>query len=159
MYGYELLLSEMLEAGYLDSLDPAKLSVLLSALVFEPRRNQPEPDLSAHVTEVKRKALHFLRKIHLKEASRQIYPPTKIPHFHLAKALEAWMGGTTFAMLGKHTDVDEGEIIRYFRMVLQLLRQLQHAPEVTPRLRETARSAVEPINRDLVDAEKQLRNQ
>ena len=99
-----------------------------------------------------------LRKIQLKESAHKIYPPTKEPHFHLARALEAWIGGCLFVELGRHTEADEGEIIRYFRMVIQLLRQLKQAPKVSEKLRQTAQHAAKKINRDLVDAEKQLRN-
>ncbi|HTL70400.1 MAG TPA: DEAD/DEAH box helicase [Candidatus Eisenbacteria bacterium] len=158
MYGYELLLSEMLEAGYLEMLDEARLSALLAALVFEPRRNQIAPKLPPQIAGVEAKALSYLKKIHHKEGVHKIYPPTKQPHFHLATALEAWLGGADFHELGKYTDVDDGEIIRYFRMVIQLLRQLKQAPQVSERLREIAGSAQKKINRDLVDAEKQLRN-
>jgi superfamily II RNA helicase len=158
MYGYELLLSELLQEGYLETLDEVKLSVLLSALVFEPRKKQEAPSLPNHLTSIEKKALGALRRIHLKEAAHKVYPYTKHPHFHLARAIEAWLGGTAFADLGKYTDVDEGEIIRYFRMVIQLLRQLKQAPRVSAHLRETAKGALLKINRDLVDAEKQLRN-
>ena len=88
----------------------------------------------------------------------KIFPLTKTPYFHLAQALEAWMQGAAFKDLERFTDVDEGEIIRHFRMVIQLLRQLRQAPQVSESLRNTARSAIGKINRDLVDAEKQLRN-
>ncbi len=158
MYGYELLLSEMLEEGYLETLDEVKLSVLLTALVFEPRKKQEPPTLPHHLSGIEKKAVSALRKIHLKEAAYKVYPFTKHPHFHLALAMEAWIGGASFGDLGKHTDVDEGEIIRYFRMVIQLLRQLKQAPRVSEHLRQAAKSAVLKINRDLVDAEKQLRN-
>ncbi len=43
-------------------------------------------------------------------------------------------------------------------MVIQLLRQLRDAPQVSPRMRDMVRSAMSKINRDVVDAEKQLRN-
>ncbi len=158
MYGYELLLSEMLEAGYLEMLDETRLSVLLCALVFEARKGQLEPRLPGPVAGVQTKALSFLAKIHAKELAHKIYPPTKAPQFHLARALEAWVGGCLFTDLARHTDVDEGEIIRYFRMVVQLLRQIKQAPQVGERLRQTAGGALRKINRDLVDAEKQLRN-
>jgi superfamily II RNA helicase len=87
-----------------------------------------------------------------------VYPQTKLPHFHLAAALEAWMSAVQFGELGRYTEVDEGEIIRYFRMVIQLLRQLKQAPQVSQRLRDTAENATRLIIRDLVDAERQLRN-
>ena len=38
------------------------------------------------------------------------------------------------------------------------LDQLKQAPQVSDRLRQTASSAAQKTNRDLVDAEKQLRN-
>ncbi len=158
MYGYELLLSEMLEDGYLETLNETRLSVLLLALVFEPRKNQVSRPLPPNLSDVEKRALKYVRVIHLKEGEHKIYPPTKLPHFHLAQALEAWVGGCAFNDLGRHTDVDEGEIIRYFRMVIQLLRQLKQAPQVSPKLRQIAGEAIKKINRDLVDAERQLRN-
>lgn len=158
MYGYELLLSEMLEDGFLETLDEVKLCVLLAALVFEPRKNQLSADLPSAFKILDKKSADYLRKIHLKEGYHKVYPPTKMPYFHLAKAMEAWIGGVRFAELVSHTDVDEGEVVRYFRMTIQLLRQLRQAPQVSDKLRETAKSAIQKINRDLVDAEKQLRN-
>ena len=158
MYGYELLLSEMLEEGYLEMLDATRLSVLLCALVFEPRKNQELRALPPHLVGLEKKALHYLKKIHSAEASHKVYPPTKLPHFHLALGVQAWVGGCAFHELEKYSDVDEGEMIRYFRMVVQLLRQLKIAPQVSPRLRQTASDGLHAINRSLVDAEKQLRN-
>ena len=158
MYGYELLLSEMLEEGYLEMLDATRLSVLLAALVFEPRKNQEARELGPQFAGIEKKALHYLRKIHTAETAHKVYPPTRLPYFHLAHAMQAWVAGAEFHELARWTDVDEGEIIRYFRMVVQLLRQLKQAPQVTPRLREIAGQAVKAINRDLVDAEKQLRD-
>lgn len=158
MYGYELLLSELLEEGFLETLDEVKLSVLLCALVFEPRKNQETKKLPAHLEEIEKRAHKSLRVIHQKEILHKIYPQTKFPYFNLSRALEAWMAGCKFQDLMELSDVDEGEIIRYFRMVIQLLRQLKQAPQVTDRLRRTAKSAYGKINRDLVDAEKQLRN-
>ncbi len=158
MYGYELLLSEMLEEGYLNTMNEVTLSCLLCSLVFDPRKNQLQPHLSPELGNLEKKAMWFLRKVHAKEAAHKIFPHTKQPYFHLAKALEAWIHGTPFHELVKHTDVDEGEIIRYFRMTIQLLRQMKVAPQVSDSLRAAAKEAIHKINRDLVDAEKQLRN-
>ena len=158
MYGYEILLSELLEEGYLETLDEVKLSVLLCALVFEPRKNQETRKLPPHLENIEKRAAKCLRLVHIKELANKVYPQTKSPYFHLSKALEAWIAGCQFHDLVDYTDVDEGEVIRYFRMVIQLLRQLKQAPQVSERLRQTAKSAQNKINRDLVDAEKQLRN-
>jgi hypothetical protein len=42
-------------------------------------------------------------------------------------------------------------------MAVQLLRQLAEAPAAEPSLQSAARKALERINRDVVDAEAQLR--
>ncbi len=158
MYGYELLLSEMLEGGYLETLNEPSLAVLLCSLVFEPRKKQVCGVLPGNLNAIEKNASKYLQHVLAKEALHKIFPPTRGPQMHLAQAMEAWVGGATFHELGRHTDVDEGEIIRYFRMVIQLLRQLKQAPRVSNKLRETAAKAQRLINRDLVDAEKQLRN-
>ena len=52
---------------------------------------------------------------------------------------------------------DEGEMVRYLRMVVQLLRELRNAPHASEKLHALAAHALPKINRDVVDAEKQLR--
>lgn len=158
MYGYELLLSELLEEGYLETLDETKLSVLLCAMVFEPRKNQEMRKLPPRLDEIEKSAMRSLKKIHTKELAQKVYPQTKLPYFNLSLALEAWIAGCRFQDLVELTDVDEGEVIRYFRMVIQLLRQLKQAPQVSDKLRQIAKGAQSKINRDLVDAERQLKN-
>ena len=103
MYGYELLLSEMLEDGYLDTLDEIKLPVLLCALVYEPRKNQLDQPTPKSFAALEKKALYFLKNINLVETQYKVYPLTKEPHFQLSRALEAWIGGSLFSELGRHT--------------------------------------------------------
>jgi len=158
MYGYELILSEMLEEGYLETLSEGLLGALLVSLTFEPRKNQDCPRLSGPLMALEKQVVHFAHRVQVKEAAHKVWPHTRTPQMHLAPAIEAWLGGCRFHELGKHTDVDEGEIIRHFRMVVQLLRQLKQAPRVSESLRQKASRAMREANRDLVDAEKQLRN-
>jgi superfamily II RNA helicase len=158
MYGYELILSELLEEGYLETLSESLLGALLVSLTFEPRRNQDCPALSPALRTLEKQVARAAQRIQAKESTHKVWPLTRTPEMHLAPAVEAWLGGCRFHELGKHTEVDEGEIIRHFRMVVQLLRQLKQAPRVSDSLRQKAGKAMRAINRDLVDAEKQLRN-
>ncbi len=158
MYGYELILSELLEEGYLETLSESLLGALLVCLTFEPRKNQDCPPLSPQLKALEKQLGRVAHKVQLKESAHKVWPHTRTPEMHLAPAMEAWLGGCRFHELGKHTTVDEGEIIRHFRMVVQLLRQLKQAPRVSESLRQKASKAMRAINRDLVDAEKQLRN-
>ncbi len=157
LFGYELLLSEMHAAGVLESLDEFRLSILLSGLVFEPRKGDHPPSLTRQHEKLLNTAEYTAAMIHRKESKFKILPYTKLPHFHLAAAVEAWARGASFDKLFRLTTADEGELIRYFRMVIQLLREVWSAPHASQHLQATARRARQLMNRDIVDAEKQLR--
>lgn len=157
LFGYELLLSEMQAEGILDGLDEFGLAALLSGLVFEPRKADHPPHLSRTHEKLLRTAQHYAGVIHRHESKHRIRPYTKLPHFHLACAIEAWARGETFDRLARITPADDGEVVRYFRMVIQLLRELMNAPHASEKLCRTAESARKLLNRDVIDAERQLR--
>ena len=157
LYGYELLLTELHTAQQLAALDPTALAILLLAIVFEPKPRSLPP--KSH--RISKRLAHLcqepLAHIHQQETRWHIHPRTKTPAFHLAHAMDAWMTGEPFDRLTKLCDVDDGEIVRYFRMTVQLLRQLTEAPSGDLTLQSRARKALGRINRDVVDAEAQLR--
>ena len=157
IFGYELLLSEMHEDGVFEDLDERSLNLLLSGLVFEPRKGESVPRLTPRQERLRKQAELYCRNLHRLELKYRIFPPIKFPHFNLAQAVEAWTNGEKFEKLSKWTPVDEGELVRYFRMILQLLRELALAPHASERLRGVAQKARRLINRDVVDAERQLR--
>jgi len=157
LYGYELMLAEMEGERFLEELNPVELSVILAALIYEPRKGDEKPHIAKRFRTLERTAETYLRHIYRRESKFRIYPHTKAPHFHLSESVENWCRGTSFDKLMRQATVDEGELVRYFRMVIQLLRQLIHAPAVTEKLKNTASNAFHRINRDVVDAEKQLR--
>ena len=157
VYGYELLLTELHAQRGLAALDPVALAVLMAGLVYEPRPTSPPPKshrLSKRLSELCREPLG---RIHKEEARCHIYPKTKAPAFHLSYAMEAWMHQAPFERITKLCDVDEGEIVRYFRMAVQLLRQLAEMPAGDAALKAAAQHAFRRINRDVIDAEAQLR--
>jgi len=157
LYGFELLISEMHERGFLEMLDPTKLNIVLLSLIYEPRKNEPPPPLPKRMREMGHLVENVLGNVHRREAKHQIKPYTKQPHFHLSEVMERWSGGISFDELMESCETDEGELIRYFRMVIQLLRELRHAPHTSEYIKATTFKAANFINRDLVDAEKQLR--
>jgi superfamily II RNA helicase len=157
LYGYELLLTELHAQRYLDALDPPSLSVLLAAAVYEPRPGLRLPKAHAISRRLNELCREPLARIHRAEHLFRVQPKSKAPHFQLAAAMEAWFHGAPFSRLAKLCEVDEGEIVRYFRMTVQLLRQLMDSPAADDALRRKARLALERINRDVVDAEAQLR--
>lgn len=157
IFGYELMLSELHEDGFLEKMTDTMLSTLLSGLIFEPRKGDHVGKLTHQIEKVQSYAEHAHRKICKLETQMRIFPHTKAPHFHQALAVEAWMHGAEFDRLFKLTSTDEGELVRHFRMIIQLLRELEHANNTSEKLQETARKALHKINRGVVDAERQLR--
>ena len=81
---------------------------------------------------------------------------SKAYYYHLAPCIEAWMRKEEFDALLRYTDADEGEIIRNLRMAVQILRELLETP-ASEKFKEKVKKAIYLINRDIIDAERQLR--
>jgi superfamily II RNA helicase len=156
VYGYELLLSELYEKGVCEELDEFGLGVIAAATVFEPRRNQRILGLPKASRGIKAVCDEVFSEIKHKELRCRIYPVGKGPHFHLTQAMWCWLQGTKFSKILQFTDTDEGELVRYFRMAVQVLREISEAP-ISSELKERIGKTSRLINRDVVDAEKQLR--
>jgi len=62
-----------------------------------------------------------------------------------------------FAQILRFTDTDEGEVVRYFRMSIQILREMADSEVSSYLLKDRIKNTIRLINRDVVDAEKQLR--
>ncbi len=158
VYGYELILAELYEENVLEQLDEFGLGIIASAVVFEPRKNQKMPlGLSKNTKSIKRACEEVFDNIKHKEERYRIYPFSKIPYFHLSVAMEAWLRGTAFDKMLRFSDTDEGEVVRYFRMSIQILREINKAKVASPILKDKIKETVRVINRDIIDAEKQLR--
>ena len=157
VYGYELILAELYGGNLLEQLDEFGLGILSAAVVFEPRKNQHMPHLSKTARKIKRVCEEIYTEIKKKEVKYRIYPLSKDPAFHLSTSIEAWLRGTNFDKTIQFTDTDEGEVVRYFRMSVQILREISDAPVSSYVLKEKIKETIRVINRDIVDAEKQLR--
>jgi superfamily II RNA helicase len=157
VYGYELILAELYAEKILEQLDEFGLGILAVAVVFEPRKNQHPPSLSKTSRKIKNVCEQIYEKIKHQERRYRIYPLSKPAYFHLSSSVEAWLRGTNFSKILQFTDTDEGEVVRYLRMGIQVLREINGAGISSPILRERIRETIRVINRDIVDAEKQLR--
>lgn len=158
VYGYELILSELYEENILEQLDEFGLGIIASAVVFEPRKNQKMPlGIPKSTKNIKHACENIYNTIKKKEERYKIYPFSKIPYFHLSVTMEAWLRGTAFDKILRFSDTDEGEVVRYFRMSVQILREINEAKVASHILKEKIKETIRVINRDIIDAEKQLR--
>ena len=156
IYGYELSLAELYEKGVLENLSETELGILCLGLVFEPRKISVLPKLSRAAKSIKNITDTVLANIEKSERKLKIRPFSKKYYYHLSPCLEAWLRNESFDNILRYTDSDEGEIIRYFRMGIQILRELMDTP-CSAEFKEKALKLIHVINRDIIDAEKQLR--
>ncbi|OGW78631.1 MAG: hypothetical protein A2Z83_01445 [Omnitrophica bacterium GWA2_52_8] len=156
-FGYELILTEMNANGFLDQLSAVDLSAFLSSLIYEPRKKDAPPHLKPKHADFQLRIDQIFTEIFRNELRHRIPSHRLRAHFHLARTVESWAQGEKFHRLFRHTHTDEGELVRHLRMIIQLLRDLMHGNETSENLRKTAGKAFGLINRDIVDAEKQLR--
>ena len=156
IYGYELSLSELYEKGVLENLSEIELGILCAALVFEPRKISVLPRLSRNVISMSNITDNILKQIQRLEKKFGINSLSKAYFYHLAPCLEAWMRKEAFDKILGYTNEDEGEIIRHFRMAIQILREILDTP-TSLEFKNKVKKVIYLINRDIIDAERQLR--
>jgi len=158
LYNFELIIGEVYSKGLLESLSPLQLCIFAAALAYEPRRGEKEPALSPKTNEIRKTLASYLKTIHKEEKYRRIYPLSKRPYFHLSESIQKWFEGTDFIQLSKHTTIDEGTLVRYLRMSIQILREIKEFPFFRGDFYPKVEMALKRINRDLVNAEEELKH-
>lgn len=156
VYGYEMILSEFFMNGMLEKLSEAELGLFCLAIVFEPRKGTRKPPLRGKMRELEMMSVKFMDHVHRQERRLRISPRSKACAFHLTYCMEGWLKGEDFAKILQYTDADEGEIVRYFRMTIQVMREMREAP-VSEEFRRKVNNVISRINRGVIDSEKQLR--
>lgn len=75
--------------------------------------------------------------------------------WQLMEVVHAWAHGKTFAEICKMTDVYEGNLIRLFRRLEELLRQMAQAAKVmgSDELEQKFEEALKKVRRDIVAAQ------
>ena len=157
VYSFELQIGEIFEDGFLNTLDEPTLFLVISALVYEPRKGFRRPPLNRKIKRLRNDLNIFIRAIHRKERKFRIYPASKIFYFHLSDAAQAWYEGAEFYKLANYSTCDEGELVRYFRMAIQVLKEIHSSDTIAPSLKEATSRCIKKVNRDVVNAENQLR--
>ncbi len=155
---YEIPISELFWAGLFEDLAPPEIAVLVSGIVYESRRGDLHERFdSALLGAVRNKAVKRLRDFNKAEETFELEPSLRELDFGLAAAVGAWAAGAPFAELRNFTSSQEGDIVRNFRMMVQVLRQFGEAVRGHPSLPDRIAAALALINRDEVDAERQLK--
>jgi superfamily II RNA helicase len=152
----ELLMARVLFSGVLDGLSPAELAGLLSCLGEESREVEPQYSWSLlrqypHLQKRLQKMGRLAQEVYEVQRSHQVTLPVSVHVGYLAASFR-WASGEADWMrlvrdsYGGH----EGDLIRAFRRLIDLCRQLAESPEVHPSLQERLWQAVSALDRGIV---------
>ncbi|GAA5995397.1 ATP-dependent RNA helicase MTR4 [Rhodotorula paludigena] len=128
--GDELLLTELVFAGAFNTLTPQQCAALLSCFVFDEKSEQTSKlgqELAAPLRTMQ-EAARRIAKIAI-ESKLPLVEDEYVASFkpELMDAVFAWCNGASFSDITKMTDVFEGSLIRVFRRLQELIRQMAQA--------------------------------
>jgi len=151
-----LPLAELFGYGVLEDLSYEQLGILALAAVYYPRPGIKKPRLPHQVKSLETLTTEVVRGIHRFEKKLHVDYPSKPFFYDLSASLMGWMKNQDFYTITEELQVDEGEVIRYYRMSIQVLREMLETP-VSDTLKDKIKKAIQLVNRGVIDAEKQLR--
>lgn len=142
----EITVTELYFKGYFHEINPHELNAVAVSLVYESRRRSSKQDSRVQTPNLTKKLKEI--KSYVKFLSKK-YRFIKPLNTDLAMVMYEWSKGSSFEEIVSLTDIPEGDIIRYFRQALDLLRQIKEAT-VDKSLKEKIESCMYYINRDIV---------
>lgn len=151
----DLLVCEAVRTGVLEELAPAELAAVCSALVFD-RRTDEERQTAAPGRGSTRRALRELAELAVDLAeheARHKLDFVRLPDPGLVTATADWARGRGLASVLADAEIGAGDFARVMRQLIDLLRQLAHAPQpgpVGPDLVDAAHRAIRLIDRGVV---------
>ncbi|MBI3820709.1 MAG: DEAD/DEAH box helicase [Planctomycetes bacterium] len=154
---FELQLSDCFFRGIFENLHARELAAAFVGIVYEGRKGEVlEHSVPPKFAPVKRAILDAVRMLKRHELGLKIPESIQAPDFSLTEATYAWCEGDSFDALERHTLAAPGDIIRSFRTAIQCLRNMRSALPPTYSLWQRLSDAISLLNRDEVDARRQL---
>ena len=132
-------------------------AAVLSCFIFEEKSEAPalKEELAKPFREIQAKARIVARVA--QESKLPLNEDDYVQGFkhELMEVVYAWAHGKTFAEIAKMTDVYEGSLIRLFRRLEELLRQIAQAAKVmgSSDLEQKFEESLKKVRRDIVAAQ------
>ncbi|KAL6855484.1 ATP-dependent RNA helicase mtr4 [Amphichorda felina] len=155
--GHELLLSELLFDRFFNELSPETCASVLSCFIFDEKVETQalKEDLQKPYREIQAKA-RIIAKVS-QECKLDVNEEQYVASlkWQLMETVQAWAQGKPFVEICKMTNTYEGSLIRLFRRLEELLRQMAQGAKVMGNddLTKKFDESLQKIRRDIVAAQ------
>jgi superfamily II RNA helicase len=154
--GYEIAVTEAYDGGFLFRCDAVEAAILFAAMVYESRPADASAPSNRKMRGVRFPFLAHMEAFGAHERELGVRSDTRPPDFGISGLVERWAEGIELETILDHTTLAAGDFVRVLRMTIQLLRQAAHAlPKGDPCI-AVLHEAKERLDRDEVDARRQL---
>ena len=153
-YENELFLAQVIFSGVLDGLTPAELASVICAITTEDMRADlySQLPLSPNVRKRLNKIKDIRRDLDKKQKNHDVEDPMYVNGFY-SPLIEMWATGSEWDDIIDQVDMGEGDIVRCFKRVIDVLRQFCTISNIPEDLVFTAREAIELIQKSPIDIE------
>lgn len=141
LYSNEVVLTELFHLKHLQKFSDLDLLTLLAAIVYEARRLD-----YFNIKGSEKTYQRILKNVSRTPVFEEV---NKISLKRMINFVKSWASGDSFAQLLEFSNLQEGDIIRFFRRLIDTLTQLQHATQ-DEQLQDRLQALVQRIDRDLV---------
>ena len=150
----ELFLAKIIFSGVLENLTPAELASVICAITTEDMRADLYSQLpfSTTVRKTLNKIKDIKRDLDKKQKNYDVDDPMYINGFY-SPLIEMWVNGAEWDDIIDQIDMGEGDIVRSFKRVIDVLRQFCTISNIPESLVFTAREAIEMIQRSPIDVD------
>lgn len=148
----ELFLAKVIFSGVLENLTPAELASVVCAITTEDMRADlfSQLPLSPKVRKTLNKIKDIKRDLDKKQKNYDVDDPMYINGFY-SPLIEMWVNGAEWDSIIDEIDMGEGDVVRIFKRVVDVLRQFTTISNIPEALVFTARESIEMIQRSPID--------
>ena len=148
----ELFLAEIIFSDVLNDLTPAELASVICAVTTEDMRAEMYSGLplSQKVRKTLNKIKDVRRRVDKAQNENNIDDAMYINSFYCA-LIEMWSNGAEWDDIIDQVEMGEGDVVRCFKRVIDVLRQLTTIDNVPEAVVYTARDAIDSIQREPID--------
>ena len=149
----ELFLAEIIFSKVLEDLTPAQLAAVVCAITTEDLRiDIPYLPISEPVRKTLNNIKNIRRRLEKVQSRYSVENPMYI-NAYFSSLIELWVEGAEWESIIEQVDVGEGDIVRSFKRVVDVLRQFITIDNVPEALVFTAREAIGKILREPIDVD------